>query len=374
VKRIFVEWNKTFLVFISCVGLGCGAACAQPAQSRQPQVVRDLRAIRTGNKVTLTWSQPSGLTAMGHLIARICRNISSTDSAAPNSPRACAQPVGEVGIGMALGPVVSTVSEKGDSDLRGRFVDDLSVIPEGPAVLRFAVYAVELTDKRGRTAGFSNSAAVPLAPALPAKGLHFQLDVRGVYLIWENDIENRPASLQFDYRVYRSEKGSVKKLAIPYLHGVIHTRDGDRWSGVDTSIEWEKKYMYWVAPVTRVYAPDGRLISQIEGEKSGPIEVVTHDIFSPAVPERLMVIPSPIHGNRFIDLLWAPNTEKDLAGYNIYRRAENGEAVRINSAPIVMLSFQDTKVAAGAYFYSISAVDVRGNESVKSSEVAQVLR
>jgi fibronectin type 3 domain-containing protein len=98
---------------------------------------------------------------------------------------------------------------------------------------------------------------------------------------------------------------------------------------------------------------------------------VTHNVFPPAVPERLLAMVSELPGKKFVDLLWSPNMEKDVAGYQIYRRQADGKVERINSAPITMLSFQDTNVAAGSkYFYSISAVDIRGNESPRSSEVA----
>jgi hypothetical protein len=64
-----------------------------------------------------------------------------------------------------------------------------------------------------------------------------------------------------------------------------------------------------------------------------------------------------------------PNTEKDISGYNIYRREENGQSARINSVPTTMLSFQDVYVSAWhEYVYCISAVDVHGNESAKSPE------
>ena len=218
------------------------------------------------------------------------------------------------------------------------------------------------------------AASVPMAPVLPAQGIHSELDVRGVYLIWENEIEDQHPSLKFDYRVYRREKGSSKRIAVPYLRAVLHTKEGERWSGVDTSIEWEKTYSYSVTPVTRVYSRSGKLISEIEGDESTPIEITTHDVFPPAVPERLLALPSHIPEKEFVDLLWAPNTEKDIAGYNVYRREANGEAARINSAPMPMLSFQDTNVvAAHTYFYSISAVDKHGNESARSPEVTVAL-
>jgi hypothetical protein len=181
--------------------------------------------------------------------------------------------------------------------------------------------------------------------------------------------------LQFDYRIYRSEKGSSSRLAVPYFRGLIHTKEGERWTGVDASIEWEKSYLYWVTPLTRIYSQTGKLIGEIEGEDSAPIEVVTHDVFPPAVPERLLAITGGMPGKKFVDLLWAPNTEKDLAGYNVYRREAGGQLARINSAPIALLSFQDINVASGhSYFYCISAVDIRGNESVRSQEIIEIVR
>jgi hypothetical protein len=208
---------------------------------------------------------------------------------------------------------------------------------------------------------------------VPAKGLHCSLDPHGVYLIWDADIANHPETVQFDYRIYRQEKGSAKKVAIPFQRGVLHQSEGERWSGVDTNIEWEKTYTYWVAPVTRLYSKEHKLISESEGESSAPVEIVVHDVFAPAAPQELLVFPSEIPDKKFIDLMWRPNVEKDLAGYNIYRREEGGKLTRLNSDLVTMLSFQDTNVIPGhKYFYAVSAVNSRGNESDKTHETPEV--
>ncbi len=341
----------TFLALAVCASLSSAMSADQSPQ------VRDLQATRKGNKVTLTWTQPR--MAANHQVAKVCRNISAS-STLPGSPT-CTQPLGEV-------------TQK-TSTTTAQFTDTLTEDATASDPMQFAIYRVEVRDGRGRSAGFSNLVSVPLAPILPAKGLHSELDVHGVYLIWENEIEGPHPLLQFDYRVYRSEKGSSNRVMVPYLRGLVHTKEGERWSGVDTGIEWEKSYRYWVTPITRVYSQTGQVISEIEGEDSAPIEVVTHDVFPPAVPERLLVVVNRIPGKKFVDLIWAPNTEKDLAGYNIYRREANGKSERINPAPITTLSFQDTNVIAGhTYYYSISAVDIRGNESAKSQEIDDVLR
>ncbi len=373
-----MKWNKAAFVIALCAPLTWGGAPGQQrASSHEPQLVHDLRVTRKGDKVMLTWRQPrlpaDRQSLPGHLVSRVCRSLSSSSSTTANHKTACAHPVGEVDPQKETGAVVSAVGEK-PSEITLRFSDTLPEQPEGTDP-QFAVYTVEVRDNQGKKAGVSNSVSVPLAPLPQTDELHSQVDVRGVYLIWSNDIESPPpSSLQFDYRVSRSEKGSSRRGVIPYLRGLVHTRDGDRWSAVDTSIEWEKTYLYWVTPLTKVYSRDGQLIGQIEGEDSGPVEVTTHDVFPPDAPERLLVIVGHIPRKKFVDLLWAPNIEKDLAGYNVYRRREGEQMVRINSAPITMFSFQDTNVAAGTkYFYCISAVDLRANESAKSPEIAAVL-
>jgi fibronectin type 3 domain-containing protein len=75
-----------------------------------------------------------------------------------------------------------------------------------------------------------------------------------------------------------------------------------------------------------------------------------------------------------IDLSWSPNSEKDLAGYNVYRRTESTQPLKINTAPVKTPAFQDANVQPGTkYFYSVSAVDLRGNESGRSPEAAETV-
>ena len=82
---------------------------------------------------------------------------------------------------------------------------------------------------------------------------------------------------------------------------------------------------------------------------------------------------SEIPDKKFVDMVWAPNAENDVAEYRIYRKEEGGELTRIGTAPATMLSYHDTNVVAGhKYFYAISAVDLRGNESRKTPETTEV--
>jgi hypothetical protein len=368
-----MKWNRVLFALAFCVASARGGdpGSRSAGSPHESQLVRDLRAVRKGDKVVLTWSQPRDPESLqsfaGHLqVARICRNISATIS---DSGLACPNGVRQVDLKKSEGIAASAANGKGNAETTVRLIDRLPQNQENSDHLQFAVYKLELRDDHGRTAGFSNPVAVPLAPVLPAKGLHSELDVRGVYLIWEEEAESRSSLLKFDYRIYRCEKGSSKRVAVAYPRAVIHTPEGERWSGVDMGIEWEKTYLYTVTPVTRVYSPEGHLIAEFEGDDSAPLEINTQDIFPPAVPEGLLAVVSHRSEKRSVDLLWAPNIEKDISGYNVYRREENAHSERINFVPSSMLSFQDVNVlAAHKYFYCISAVDVRGNESARSPE------
>lgn len=342
-------------------GVVGGIPRTQPAQS-----IRDLRAVRKGDKVTLTWSWPrelaDGTRSLGS--TWVCRSISA--SASPSTSESGCTPVGKVEAGQSA-------AKLGTNSVAPRFTDTLDDKLEAADPPRFAIYHVELTAADGGGLASSNYASVSLAPAASLKQVNFSLDPIGVYLIWQEVVETDPAGVEFDCRIWRREKGAARKVAVRFLRSVMHEDEGGLWSAVDNTIEWEKSYTYWITPITRVYSPRHELLAEFEGDDAGPIEVTAHDVFAPATPEDLSAVPNEVPTKKFIDLLWRPNTERDLAGYNIYRREEGGSFERIATAPANMLSYQDWKVTAGhKYFYAISAVDLRGNESGKTHEIGEV--
>jgi hypothetical protein len=139
---------------------------------------------------------------------------------------------------------------------------------------------------------------------------------------------------------------------------------------VDNTIEWEKTYQYWITPVT--LWQDGNRKDVIEGDDSAIVEIFAHDSFPPAPPTGLQAVYSAMPQNSFIDLTWTANTEPDLAGYNVYRHSGNEALVKINSELVKTPRFPDPNIQSGMkYFYSVTAVDLRGNESGKSEETSE---
>lgn len=67
-------------------------------------------------------------------------------------------------------------------------------------------------------------------------------------------------------------------------------------------------------------------------------------------------------------------TDVDLDGYNIYRHEEGARPVKVNAEPVKTPAYRDAAVVSGKnYFYSVSAVDVRGNESARSEETSETV-
>jgi fibronectin type 3 domain-containing protein len=112
----------------------------------------------------------------------------------------------------------------------------------------------------------------------------------------------------------------------------------------------------------------------VEGEASPIIEVFVHDVFPPAAPAGLQAVASGVGQPPFVDLTWAPNTEADLAGYNVYRRQAGQPPVKISTELVKAPAYRDREVTAGHnYFYAVTAVDLRGNESPRSDETSESL-
>jgi fibronectin type 3 domain-containing protein len=124
--------------------------------------------------------------------------------------------------------------------------------------------------------------------------------------------------------------------------------------------------------VVTVVSATGKPEAEVEGDDTPVIQVLAHDVFPPAAPTGLQAVFSGVGQAPFVDLVWSPGSEADLAGYNIYRREESSESVKLNSEPVKAPAYRDTNVQSGKkYSYSVSAVDGRGNESARSEEASE---
>lgn len=342
--------------------VACGLPGApQPPSLELPRTVQNLQASRKGDKVTLTWTTPretTDHTRIKHLgVTRICRAVDVI------APAECVEKVGTLQPGQT--PLAAPAS----------FTDTLQKQLQETHPIGFASYAVQVENAHGRSAGLSNQVMVPLAPTLPpASRISAHVTADGVNISASVELGLEYEGLNPVYHLYRRSQSTKQEVDL----GESATRialSGRKFSLVflDRSAEWEKTYLYKIAGVT-VEAVRG-VDERIEGDDSAEIEVFVHDIFPPAVPTGLEAVSWGTPQQPFIDLSWAPNTESDLAGYNVYRHEEGGEPKKINGELVKTPTYRDTAVQAGhRYLYSVTAVDLRGNESGRSAEASETVQ
>jgi fibronectin type 3 domain-containing protein len=115
---------------------------------------------------------------------------------------------------------------------------------------------------------------------------------------------------------------------------------------------------------------DASLLNAIESNQSELLAHTPKDTFPPTAPTSVTI--ASVNGQ--VSLFWPLNPEADVAGYNIYRSENEKDWVKLNAQLHKTASFKDDRVGIGKlYFYQITAVDVYGNESSKSSTVSETV-
>jgi len=368
------------------------AACAtmgppKPPSLDLPQPPSDLRATRKGAGVTLTWTIPAVTTDRQTVRSlgptRICRGLEPVLTE-------CGAPAAEV-------PAPQLVATKPPAGKKraATYTDTLASDLQQSNPSLFVTYAVEVLNQDGHGAGLSNQVQVPAVAALPPF-LSFAAEVtaQGVRLSWALPPASEKApNVRALFRIYRRQEGSAAENKIADLdlehcpamaastpaptpasdapQAAEQAAEPCPLSYLDQTFDWERTYFYRGTAVL-VIAEPGKPAFEIEGDDTPEVKVFADDVFPPAVPSGLQAVFSGPGQQPFIDLIWAPVTDVDLDGYNVYRHEEGMAPVKVNQQLVKTPAYRDANVVSGKnYFYSVSAVDVRGNESARSEEASE---
>ena len=212
-------------------------------------------------------------------------------------------------------------------------------VPAQPWIGKTIVLQVRATGPKGKASEWSNPASLAVIPPLATPSVPKAQNVlQGVELTW--------TGMGPHYRIFRAEaNGQPQRIA-----------DSDTARYLDETTAYGIRYRYQ--------------IQSVAGENqwsllSDAAEITPADTFPPAVPEVLSAVPTP----QSIELAWTRNTENDFRGYNIYRSVDNGPFEKYASL-VDAPTFSDSKIEAGKrYRYTISAVDLTGNESDRTAPV-----
>ncbi|MGD0443229.1 MAG: hypothetical protein ABSA39_04765 [Edaphobacter sp.] len=383
----------------------CMAGCASPGQPHPPslnlpEAVKDLTAERVGDEVRLRWTTPEKTTdrlaIKGAMTAAICR--------VANPPSATCTPVKRL-------PVQSGMSQTVD-------VLPPALTADSPILL---VYRVEILNSNGHSAGPSPDAFAAAGAAPPSVDhLRATPTREGAMIEWQHTgstaaveldrlplapdgtvIEpappkptskssskpgQKPAQKTHTDHPPKSDSSSPAKSPFASPPAPIEvklrtpTQPADAGGTLDRTAQMGESYRY-TAQRVRSVSLEGHTL-ELRSPISSPAAIMMRDTFPPPAPTGLEAIPGgATAADRSIDLSWTPNTDPDLAGYNVYRQdidskgAVAGTAARLNTTPVAGPAYRDqTAVAGRRYAYRVTAVDTAGNESAPSADIQETLR
>ena len=217
-----------------------------------------------------------------------------------------------------------------------------------------ASFALKAINRKGKDAGFSNVASLEIldVPAPPAN-IQTTVTEKTIRLNWKAATLSAfggPPPPATGYRIFRSDSLSEGPAE------QIGESEGESYD--DVTFEFGHTYRYFV----RAFVREGESVALTP--QSPTVEIAALDTFPPAAPRNLRAIAVP----GAVELAWSPNSESDLAGYNVYRKS--GELfTRLNTELLHIPTFRDSQVAAGErVVYVVKAVDKSGNESAPSQE------
>jgi hypothetical protein len=348
---------------------GCGAPGEPVAPSPQvPAAVTDLTSHQAGDGVQLIFTLPAK-TITGDKLAEapsveIFRGTLKPDGTPDNKSF------------RVIYTIPGTMLDNYLAEGRVRFTD-----PVPPEDLRAHpgatfVYRVRTRASRKRASADSNTVTSRLFP-VPERleSLRAQVTESAIELSWSTPARTsagEPLQEIFAYHVYRGEldpasaeaaskdPAHAKWISPLRLLGPAHDT-----SYRDSSFEFGKTYLYTVRSV--IIAENNPL----ESSDSIAAVVAPRDVFPPAAPQDLVVavLPGASPGSVLVDLSWSINLETDLAGYRVYRSEQQGTRGQLLTPDLLPTpAYRDTSVEPGhRYWYSVTAVDRTGNESLPSA-------
>jgi len=364
------------VLFLTVALFSFTAGCASPGEPIErkapiPEPVKDLAASQSGNDVVLTFTLPTE--ALDH------RQLEQTPAVeiyrafvATTAPGATASSSSQVPTLLVTipGSVVDQYTRRGGV----RYSDSLKAGDYAQHPDATVEYLVRTRESEKKSSPESNPVQLRVYPApLPIADVATSFNRTSVNLTWtapqKTPIGDTPPIAS--YRIYRgeveggSETGAtVASADLKLKSPLLKIGESDSPSYSDTQAVLDRPYVYSVRSVVQYPG------ATIESSDSNFAMITPRDLYPPAAPQGLIVVPVPAQGDTpaHFELSWAISPEPDIAGYYVYRSdSQDTRGIRQNQDLLLTPAFRDISVAPGKhYFYSVTAVDRSGNESVAS--------
>jgi hypothetical protein len=327
-----------------------------PPVERVPQRTELLSGVQRGNQVILNWPAPrrnaSDESVQSIRRVDVYRLAEDVDDPLPLTEEEFS----------ARATLIGSVSEEQITAAKDTlaYTDELSL--SEPVRLR---YAVRYVNAAGQRASFSNFLLIEPAASVsqpPVVAPSPEVSENAITVRWDAPLSNvdetRPANL-LGYNVYRSNGSQNEPAGTP-----LNARPINATSFADQSFTFGEEYVYVIRAVSL-----GTGGEPVESLNSNAVTVKPLDTFPPAPPKGLTVVASPTPLR--VSVFFAANTERDVAGYDLYRSTDpdlpKKDWTKLNRDLLQRTTFQDEAVKSGQkYFYYVVAVDTAGNASPPS--------
>jgi hypothetical protein len=353
-----------FLLFVAVLfALFLSLACGKrkpplPPIERVPQRV-EISGFQRGNKINLTWQMPARNAPDGSVlnidhveVYRLAEEITAPPSIdeeefASRSTMIYSVPVSDADFAK------KTLIYADSLDFAGQTVR-----------LR---YSIRFVNASGQRAAFSNFLLIePTARIADVpKILEAKVTESSILLSLDSPTANIDGSQPVNFlgfNLYRSMKGLE-------TFSQLNRTPINKSTFSDTSFEFGKEYKYFARAVS--LGGNGQPIESLD---SNTIEVQPKDTFVPSPPTAITIAATP----NSLSIFFAFNTERDIAGYRIYR-TENQNLAKadwplLTPNLLTTNTFQDKNVVSGkTYYYYLTAVDKFGNVSEPSEVVSETI-
>jgi hypothetical protein len=354
---------------------GCGApGDPVPPSPPVPAAIADLSAHQQGDGVALNFSLPSKTIRSERLQQPPAIEILRGELKSDGSPNPKSFHVVET--------IPGELAAKYQSEDRTQIITPIAPIENHSASGFDAVFAVRTRASRKRASADSNAVKIHIYPVpAPVGEIRSDLTETAIDLGWRPITQTAagdPIAIT-EYRVYRGELDP--KTYDPKITGpeALHERFVtplarlDRTNDphfADKQFEFGKIYVYIVRSVTTAAGND------LESSDSDLLILRAADTFPPSTPQSVVAAaienPETTPPSLEVDVSWSINSEQDLAGYRVYRSEREGEKGSLVTQDLLLPpAYRDTSVTSGhKYWYSVTAVDLSGNESAPAPQVA----
>jgi hypothetical protein len=352
---------------VTLAAIGCATpGIPRPPSLNLPEPAHDLTAARIGDTVELRFTLPSRSTDKlplrgANLTAIFCRAL---------DPAPCT-PIPSSKSSITLDPATTSTN----TPTVFTWTDTLPAgLTRGDP--RLLTYSVELFNAAGRSAGNSTPAftAAGTSPP-PLEALRAEGSRLGIVLRW-----NATPQLPSDVILQREDLALTpakpsKPNTTPTNLVQLTTPPAPMppaSSLLDATAQPNIPYRYTATRRLTIHL--GSRSIELRSAPSPAVALTLQTIYPPLAPTGLTAAayfadaPSP---NTFaVDLIWQPVDDAGLiaplAGYNLYR-APTGtttQTTRLNPTPLALPSFHDTTANPTTHYrYSVTAIDIKGNES-----------